>query len=509
MSNHTVIIPTAGLGSRMGELSKSLNKSLLPYLAKPVIAHIIDQFPKDTRFIIPVGYAADQVMNFCNLVYKDRHIEFVHVSDWTSDRAGPGYTVKHCLDSITGPFWYVPCDTFFAEDIVTGRTANSYFVTSVPADINHYYTMFNVVNDSIQDMKFKESVPDNWLAFTGVMYIHDWQDFKNRLSSDDSPEIIWTIKQGGNVERLGTWLDFGNLDIYKRAVRSSQKYDFTKDDEVTYICNNRVIKWWRDPSIAEKKYRKSQTNIGVYPDNVEYVNSWLAYDYFDGVTLYQNNDPSSFDMLLEWLGSEVWKIKDIDISKEAHEFYKTKTLSRIAKFLDKYPSLPAVTHVDGVAVKHWEYYLNKIDWTLLSTELLPGYTHGDLQFDNLIIDDGKYRVIDWRHEFAGLVELGDVYYDLAKLTGGFIINYSEIKDNHFEVITEGTTVKLVIPSAPNSDIYLAKIKEYTLSKGWSYKKVQLLIPIIFWNMSPLHTPPFDKLLWYLGMKLFEELDNDN
>ncbi len=44
-------------------------------------------------------------------------------------------------------------------------------------------------------------------------------------------------------------------------------------------------------------------------------------------------------------------------------------------------------------------------------------------------------------------------------------------------------------------------------KGWDYKKVQQLIPIIFWNMSPLHTAPFDMFLWYLGIKLFEELEN--
>jgi hypothetical protein len=27
-------------------------------------------------------------------------------------------------------------------------------------------------------------------------------------------------------------------------------------------------------------------------------------------------------------------------------------------------------------------------------------------------------------------------------------------------------------------------------------------------MSPLHTAPFDLFLWYLGIKLFAELDNE-
>ena len=70
MSN-TVIIPTAGTGSRMGRYTTHLNKSLLPYLGKPVLGHIIDSFPADTRFVIPVGYLADQVKDFCLLTYPE------------------------------------------------------------------------------------------------------------------------------------------------------------------------------------------------------------------------------------------------------------------------------------------------------------------------------------------------------------------------------------------------------------------------------------------------------
>ena len=64
-TSNTVIIPTAGTGSRMGKYTRYLNKSLLPYQGKPVLSHIIDSFPTDTRFIIPVGYLADQVTDFC------------------------------------------------------------------------------------------------------------------------------------------------------------------------------------------------------------------------------------------------------------------------------------------------------------------------------------------------------------------------------------------------------------------------------------------------------------
>jgi thiamine kinase-like enzyme len=133
--------------------------------------------------------------------------------------------------------------------------------------------------------------------------------------------------------------------------------------------------------------------------------------------------------------------------------------------------------------------------------------HGDLHFDNVIVDDNKFTIIDWRHEFSGLVDKGDIYYDLAKLAGGFILNYSKIKDNDFKFNIDGSKVTLEIPNVEHMSFYQENLKKYVDYKGIDYKKVQLLIPIIYWNMSPLHTSPFDIFLWYLGIKLFAELDD--
>lgn len=503
-----VVIPTAGTGSRLGEISKHINKSLLPYKGKPILANIIDQFPKNTRFIIPVGYKAEQVKDFCKLAYSDRHIDFVLIDDYTSTNSGPGYTVSKCLEKIKEPFWYIPCDTHFEEcltDIVYNEDV--VFVKKVPNEISHLYTMFKIDNDRVTNITFKQTQNEDWSALTGVMYIHDWEGFNQRLIDQKSPEIIWTIKLGTKVKELESWKDFGSLKIYKESLATSQKYDFTKTDEFTYICNNKVIKWWADSTISRKKYEKTLTNLEVYPANCQYRGNWLAYDYFEGTTVYEN---FSFDILknmLSWLDKNVWIHKTRDISVSSKEFYKEKTLSRINKFLEKYPNIEDVKTVNGINVNPWRYYLDHIDWGLLENVNLPGCMHGDLHFDNTIINsDNKFKVIDWRHEFANLVEIGDIYYDLAKLSGGFVINYSEIKQNEFRFENVNGDVKLTIPSIENHEEYLSIVKHFVKEKGWNYDKVQLLIPIIFWNMAPLHTPPFDKFLWYLGIKLFEELE---
>jgi hypothetical protein len=103
-----------------------------------------------------------------------------------------------------------------------------------------------------------------------------------------------------------------------------------------------------------------------------------------------------------------------------------------------------------------------------------------------------------------VVECGDIYYDLAKMYGGFIIDYSKIKANDFKMTQIGTRVYLEIPNIPNHEQYIQQIVEYVERKGYNIAKVKLLVPIIFWNMSPLHTEPFDQFLWYLAMLLFEE-----
>ena len=76
-----VIIPTAGLGTRLGDLTKNLNKSLIPLKNQPVITHIINRFSSETKFIIILGNFAEQVRTYLCIAHKDRHFIFHRVDD--------------------------------------------------------------------------------------------------------------------------------------------------------------------------------------------------------------------------------------------------------------------------------------------------------------------------------------------------------------------------------------------------------------------------------------------
>ena len=83
---YKVLITTSGTGSRLGEITQYTNKSLVKVGKKPAISYIIEQYPKNTEFIITVGYFGNQVRDFLKLVYPDRIFRFVDVDKYE----GPG-----------------------------------------------------------------------------------------------------------------------------------------------------------------------------------------------------------------------------------------------------------------------------------------------------------------------------------------------------------------------------------------------------------------------------------
>jgi dTDP-glucose pyrophosphorylase/thiamine kinase-like enzyme len=513
LNNLTVVIPTAGLGSRVGKISAYLNKALVPINAEPMLSHIINRFPRNSKFIIVLGHLAGQVKDFCEIAYPELNIEYVYVDDWTSTKSGTAYSLSCCAAHITGPFWYVPCDTYFNENITENTNNDCFFVKQVPQEECYLYTIFNTHDNKIISTHYKpkESV-ESTLAFTGLMCISNWQNFLSLLATAGATEFVNVIQAGSGVRTLDSWSDIGTEQKYKAEQAKLSKFDFTKDDEITYCTNNKIIKWTKDASLAEKRHLKALANPIPFPTGCNHIGNFFKYDFVPGETLYQYNETKKINMpgLLTWLENNVWK--EVDISNvlflsQCNSFYKEKTLARIELFKQKC-TVKQVLTVNGVSIQHYQDCLDNIDWDYLAKESVPRFVHGDLQFDNIVIDDNaNFTLIDWRPDFSGAVTHGDLYYDLAKLAGGLMINYSKIKENSFSIVSDLHNVNITLPTLNNTEEYLEQLYEYVENRGLDSYKVKMLVPIIFWNMAPLHNPPFDIFLWYLGLKLFSELDS--
>ena len=64
-----VLIPAAGVGSRLKPYTNYYNKALLPIGRVPVISHIIENYPKNTDFIIATGYGGDHIKEYLKYAY--------------------------------------------------------------------------------------------------------------------------------------------------------------------------------------------------------------------------------------------------------------------------------------------------------------------------------------------------------------------------------------------------------------------------------------------------------
>ena len=55
MLSYKIVIPTAGLGTRVGPYSKFMNKALVSIGGKPSIVRIIEQFDASVEVVIILG----------------------------------------------------------------------------------------------------------------------------------------------------------------------------------------------------------------------------------------------------------------------------------------------------------------------------------------------------------------------------------------------------------------------------------------------------------------------
>ena len=137
--------------------------------------------------------------------------------------------------------------------------------------------------------------------------------------------------------------------------------------------------------------------------------------------------------------------------------------------------------------------------------------HGDLQFDNVIYNGSEFKLIDWREEFGGNVELGDLYYDFAKLYGGMQLNYSSMKNssNYSTRVEESNVIVAHLLDPTLMEIAENEFTNRIIQSGFSINKVKLLTALIFLNMAPLHINQFNIFLFFKAKLCLSELFNDS
>ena len=78
--------------------------------------------------------------------------------------------------------------------------------------------------------------------------------------------------------------------------------------------------------------------------------------------------------------------------------------------------------VNGTQTHSINELLEVFDWDRVFDGIPTNSFHGDFHFYNIVYDGSEnFYLLDWRQNFGGS-DVGDVYYDLAKMYGGILMS---------------------------------------------------------------------------------------
>ena len=105
--SYKVVIPSAGLGSRIGPHAKFLNKALVPIGDQPEISRVIDKFSSNVPIVVLLGYKVGMIREVLEPLYPDREVDFIDVDLYQGEGSGLGYTLCKAEDYLQSPFIFI------------------------------------------------------------------------------------------------------------------------------------------------------------------------------------------------------------------------------------------------------------------------------------------------------------------------------------------------------------------------------------------------------------------
>ena len=505
-------ILAAGVGSRLENLSNHINKGLLPLDNKAVITHMIDKTPKEYDIVIALGYKGSMVREYCEAAHPDINFTFVEVDKYEGEGTGPAYSINQCKEHLQRPFIWVTADTIISDEL---PNIESNWLGVYPTDIPELYATVDVTDNVAVSFKNKDKKGYK-NAFIGLAGVYDYETFWNELDVDCG-EIVsayYNLNKYSNMKtKVFDWYDVGTVDNYikaKKLFKNSKVYSIPKTNgEFLYKVNDRFIKLSSDENFIEQRIKRAD-NLGKLTPKLNYKGKNLySYDWINGEVFYDYNNIKTWKRFLDYANKNLWKevSVDYDFSTVCKKFYYDKTMSRVKLFLESRDYDFTGDHVvNGVRTDSINGLLEIFDWGLVFNGIPTNSFHGDFHFDHIVYaGDENFYLLDWRQNFGGS-DVGDVYYDLAKMYGGILMSYKLMKnEENFSCFVDQNIVNYDHKPEPILDEFKPIYERWIQDNNYDLDKVKLITSIIFLNMAPLHEKKFGNLLFFKSKEMLQKL----
>ena len=523
MANYKVLIASAGIGSRVENYSKNFNKALISVGRKPAICYIIDKIPKDVEIVVTVGYKKDYLIQFLSLVYSDRNIKFVDVDKFAGEGSGLGYSILKAKDELQCPFMFIANDCITDEEFT--EPTHNFMNFSIEQDTTEYRTMklqrmSSVVSELIQKGDRRSSNA----AYIGLCGIYNYNEFwkymvegveDGSIEQGESYAISKMLNAGMQFNGYpSTWYDTGNVSKYIATNKHFSKDDhiniLDKEDETIWFIDDKVVKFHNDKTFISQRVKRTQVLGKFVPEILGSTENMYMYKRVDGDTFTYNLQYDKFEKFLGWI-KDFWVERNLNETENekfrnvCKKFYYDKTMERVNEYYKKYNREDSVEIINGKRYDKLSDILNRVPWETLINTAKPTNFHGDLHFENILVNKDSFSMLDWRQSFGGIIEYGDVYYDLAKLKHGFIISHEMVNEELYRTDIEGDVINFYFMRKNVLSNIEKMFDDFVIKMGYDLKQVNILTAMIYLNVAALHHHPYSDLLYYLGKTMLSDV----
>ncbi len=510
--SYRVLIPTAGTGSRLGDLTRYLNKSLVTIANRPVLAYLIDQFPADSEFVIALGHKGYLVREFISLAYPQRTFFFADVDPFEGPGSGLGLSVLMCKQFLQEPFVFCSCDTLVGEPIPPPD--NNWMGHAKVDDIRPYRTL-HLAEKQVTEICEKGAEGPNLAAYIGLAGIKDHTIFWDSMASGED-EAIRTGEAYGMRSLLSkdvrgiafTWWDTGNKESLAKTKEKYKRANapniLDKPNEAIWFVNDNVIKFSTNEDFILNRVKRATQLTEFCPPVIDSTSHMYKYREVEGKVLSEVITLPLLDIFLDhsasfWQRYELNQDDQIIFRRACLSFYRDKTEQRIQQFYRTFQRVDGTERINGVPMPTLADLLAGLDWDWLS-DGLPGRFHGDFHFENVLWAEKneRFTFLDWRQEFGGSLTIGDIYYDLAKLLHGLIVCHELITRDLFEVVWNENEIRFDLMRRHLLVECEQQYMEWLAENGYDARKVRVLTALVYLNIAALHHCPYCLLLYALG-----------
>jgi glucose-1-phosphate thymidylyltransferase len=248
-----VIIPVAGIGSRLRPHTHTQPKALVPVAGKAILSHIIDNLTEAgiNDFIFILGYLGDKVEDYIKAYYPNLNKQIII----QQPREGIGHAVWLAKDLVADDVLIVLGDTVFDVDLkkVIEQKESSLGVKKVEDPRSFGVVEING-NGFIESVVEKPAIPKSNLALVGLYLFRDAQklmaaldeNIRNNVRTHGEFHLTDGIKtllqQGVKIKTfpVENWYDCGNKQslLETNAILLKKQSSIKKE---TYQFENTII----------------------------------------------------------------------------------------------------------------------------------------------------------------------------------------------------------------------------------------------------------------------------